>query len=56
MVHASAELSEPMGRVDGTNAPDPATVLTRVAEDCDLLTGGGTDSVIRPIHALPVGH
>ena len=63
-LHTYVALNKPEDWIARIDFSDPVTALTRVAAEFDgwapeltaLITDGETDPVLRPIHALPVGH
>jgi 2-polyprenyl-6-methoxyphenol hydroxylase-like FAD-dependent oxidoreductase len=63
-LHTYVALNKPEGWFARIDFSDPATALARVAAEfagwapelTALITDGETDPVLRPIHALPVGH
>jgi 2-polyprenyl-6-methoxyphenol hydroxylase-like FAD-dependent oxidoreductase len=63
-LHTYVALNKPEDWIARIDFSDPAAGLARVAEEFDgwaaeltaLITGGETDPVLRPIHALPVEH
>jgi 2-polyprenyl-6-methoxyphenol hydroxylase-like FAD-dependent oxidoreductase len=64
VLHTYVELNKPKDWIDGIDFSDPSTALAHVVKEFDgwaseltaLITGGETDPVLRPIHALPVEH
>ena len=63
-LHTYTALNQPEGWVARLDFSDPAAALARVAAEFDgwapalraLITGSETEPVLRPLHALPVGH
>jgi 2-polyprenyl-6-methoxyphenol hydroxylase-like FAD-dependent oxidoreductase len=63
-LHTYVQLNKPKGWIDSIDFSDTVTALACVAKEFDgwapeltaLITGGETDPVPRPIHALPVEH
>lgn len=63
-LHTHTALNRPMSWFDAIDVSDAETALARVAAEfegwsshlIDLITTSDTDPILRPIHALPVGH
>lgn len=63
-LHTYAALNKPEDWITGIDLSDRANALARVAAEFDgwapalraLITDSDTDPILRPIHALPVGH
>ncbi|BDI28192.1 monooxygenase [Capsulimonas corticalis] len=63
-LHTYVELNKPKEWIDNIDFSNPATALTKVAEEFDgwapeltaLITNADTAPVPRPIHALPIDH
>ncbi|NGO67974.1 FAD-dependent oxidoreductase [Streptomyces boncukensis] len=64
ILHAHVTLAKPLDWFAAIDFTDAGAVAARIAEEYDgwapeltaLITGGGTAPVLRPLHALPIGH
>ncbi len=63
-LHAHVSLTKPQDWFAAVDFADAAAATARIAEEYDgwapeltaLITAGGTAPVLRPLHALPIGH